>query len=325
MPVPWKRSSSATRVPATGNIVVALYHKLNTQSSAPEDGQNNCPKHAELIGIINKPLLLHLFSYLYYLHDAVATTCQVYRLWNRQVRVSAWTFTRTSHFWYLISVPSLKNHATTSSYYSILPNPLQMHGSPNIRLSALQSAIRTTPKPNSTYSEFLSSSSILLSSSSVSNYSAHNSRAVKNLSFNISGENVCYCIKYKKKVSLSLPLPLSLTLTHTHTHTHTHSQAGYVSLKTTLSFRFRVQKLLPDWKRGVFYAHFHSGYMEQETLSNHVPLFNFGSITTALRASLHCTPIRRCVAGCSHSKKRPALPDLLLTAHFNNRDIQAAV
>jgi len=26
----------------------------NTQSSAPEDGQNNCPKHVELTGIINK-------------------------------------------------------------------------------------------------------------------------------------------------------------------------------------------------------------------------------------------------------------------------------
>ena len=25
----------------------------NTQSSAPEDGQNNCPKHVELTGIIN--------------------------------------------------------------------------------------------------------------------------------------------------------------------------------------------------------------------------------------------------------------------------------
>jgi hypothetical protein len=39
----------------------------NTQSSAPEDGQNNCPKHAELNGIINKPLLLHLVGCLYYL------------------------------------------------------------------------------------------------------------------------------------------------------------------------------------------------------------------------------------------------------------------
>jgi len=37
----------------------------NTQSSAPEDGQNNCPKHVELTGIINKPLLTHLVGCLY--------------------------------------------------------------------------------------------------------------------------------------------------------------------------------------------------------------------------------------------------------------------
>ena len=41
----------------------------NTQSSAPEDGQNNCPKHVELTGIINKPLLLHLVGFLYYLYS----------------------------------------------------------------------------------------------------------------------------------------------------------------------------------------------------------------------------------------------------------------
>ena len=40
----------------------------NTQSSAPEDGQNNCPKHVELTGIINEPLLLHVFGCLYYLY-----------------------------------------------------------------------------------------------------------------------------------------------------------------------------------------------------------------------------------------------------------------
>ena len=40
----------------------------NTQSSAPEDGQNNCPKPVELIGIINKPLLLHLVDCLYYIY-----------------------------------------------------------------------------------------------------------------------------------------------------------------------------------------------------------------------------------------------------------------
>jgi len=36
------------------------YTTCNTQSSAPEDGRNHRPKHAELNGIINKPLLLHL-------------------------------------------------------------------------------------------------------------------------------------------------------------------------------------------------------------------------------------------------------------------------
>ena len=40
----------------------------NTQSSAPEDGQNYCPKHFERTGIINKQLLLHLIGYLYYLY-----------------------------------------------------------------------------------------------------------------------------------------------------------------------------------------------------------------------------------------------------------------
>ena len=44
----------------------------NTQSSAPEGGQNNCPKQAELTGIINMPLLLHLVSCLYYLYQSSA-------------------------------------------------------------------------------------------------------------------------------------------------------------------------------------------------------------------------------------------------------------
>ena len=35
--------------------------------SAPEDEQNNFPKHVEVTGIINKPLLLHLVGCLYYL------------------------------------------------------------------------------------------------------------------------------------------------------------------------------------------------------------------------------------------------------------------
>ena len=38
----------------------------NTQSSAPEDGRDQRAKHVELIGIINKPLLLHLADCLHY-------------------------------------------------------------------------------------------------------------------------------------------------------------------------------------------------------------------------------------------------------------------
>jgi len=48
-----------------GSIVGALYHKLKIQSSAPEDGRNYRPKHVELIGIIDKPLLLCLVGCLY--------------------------------------------------------------------------------------------------------------------------------------------------------------------------------------------------------------------------------------------------------------------
>ena len=39
-----------------------------TQSNAPEDGRVRRPKHVELIGIINKPLLLYLVGCLYHLN-----------------------------------------------------------------------------------------------------------------------------------------------------------------------------------------------------------------------------------------------------------------
>jgi len=41
----------------------------NTQSNAPEYGRNYRPKHVELIGIINKLLLLHLVGCIYYLYQ----------------------------------------------------------------------------------------------------------------------------------------------------------------------------------------------------------------------------------------------------------------
>ena len=50
----------------------------NTQSSAPEDGQNNCPKHVELTGIINKPLLLHLLGfYIIYMNNGQSSKYQI--------------------------------------------------------------------------------------------------------------------------------------------------------------------------------------------------------------------------------------------------------
>ena len=50
--------------PATS--LVHYTTSCNTQSSTPEDGQNNCLEHVELTGVINKPLLLHLVGCLYY-------------------------------------------------------------------------------------------------------------------------------------------------------------------------------------------------------------------------------------------------------------------
>ena len=57
----------ACRRPATSWVHYTT--NCNTLSSAPEDGQSNCPKHLLLTGIINKPLLLHLVGCLYYLYQ----------------------------------------------------------------------------------------------------------------------------------------------------------------------------------------------------------------------------------------------------------------
>jgi len=50
----------------------------NTQSSAPEDGWDHRLKHVELIGIINKLLLLHLVGvYIIYVNDARSNKYQI--------------------------------------------------------------------------------------------------------------------------------------------------------------------------------------------------------------------------------------------------------
>jgi hypothetical protein len=62
-----KRRNSASR-PPTGHKLYWVHYTTSciAQSNAPEDGQNKCPKHVELIGIINKQLLLHLVGCLLY-------------------------------------------------------------------------------------------------------------------------------------------------------------------------------------------------------------------------------------------------------------------
>ena len=61
--------NAPTMLPAGGRQHRGCFipQAFNTQSSAPEDGRNHRPKHFELIGIINKPLILHLVGCLYYL------------------------------------------------------------------------------------------------------------------------------------------------------------------------------------------------------------------------------------------------------------------
>ena len=63
--------NATTMLPASGPATSWVHYttSCNTQSSAPEDEQNNFPKHVELTGIINNPLLLHLVGCLYYLYQ----------------------------------------------------------------------------------------------------------------------------------------------------------------------------------------------------------------------------------------------------------------
>ena len=60
----------------------------NTHSSAPEDGRDQRLKHVELIGIIDKPLLLLLVGvYITHTHSAVAFT-EIYDTFLRKTEES---------------------------------------------------------------------------------------------------------------------------------------------------------------------------------------------------------------------------------------------
>jgi hypothetical protein len=74
--VVWCTHDVAGHRPATSWVHYTT--SCNTQSGAPEDGRNHRPKHVELIGIINKPLLLHLVGvYIIYINDARSSKYQI--------------------------------------------------------------------------------------------------------------------------------------------------------------------------------------------------------------------------------------------------------
>ena len=77
----WKRRNGVPPLPGYRPATSWVYYttSCNTQSSAPEDGRDYRPKHVELIGIINKPLLLHLVDvYIIYINDARSNKYQTY-------------------------------------------------------------------------------------------------------------------------------------------------------------------------------------------------------------------------------------------------------
>jgi len=57
----YKQYRQTTRCNNNGLLIIPV--------SKTRFGQNTCPKHVLLTGIINKPLLLHLIVCLYYLYQ----------------------------------------------------------------------------------------------------------------------------------------------------------------------------------------------------------------------------------------------------------------
>ena len=84
----------------------------NTQSSAPEGGQNYYSKHVELTGIINKPLLLHLVGCLYYLYFII------YTFFLRLAKQSQ--FIPLKNVVYFITIPFLVRKIFTSYINDVL-------------------------------------------------------------------------------------------------------------------------------------------------------------------------------------------------------------
>ena len=76
-----------------GNFFGALYHKLLTQSSAPEDGRNYRAKHVELIEIINNKIIIVASSWLFILY---------YVILGRAGNEEKYSYGNFSHRWAMV-------------------------------------------------------------------------------------------------------------------------------------------------------------------------------------------------------------------------------
>ena len=71
--------NAPTKLPATGRQHRGcIIPQTVTHSLVLLDGRDQRPKHVELIGIFNKPLLLHLVGvYIIYINDARSSKYQI--------------------------------------------------------------------------------------------------------------------------------------------------------------------------------------------------------------------------------------------------------
>ena len=89
--VAWKRRNSVPPLPGYRPTPSCVHHttSCNTQCNAPDDGRVRRPKRVELIGIINKLLLLHLVDvYTIYIKDARSNKYQIHmhiKFWYAQL------------------------------------------------------------------------------------------------------------------------------------------------------------------------------------------------------------------------------------------------
>ena len=69
-PLPgYRPATSSVHYTTSCNTHTHTHTHTHAHTSAPEDGRDCRSKHVKLIGIINKPLLLHLVGCLYYLNQ----------------------------------------------------------------------------------------------------------------------------------------------------------------------------------------------------------------------------------------------------------------